>query len=345
VGRIVARSMLVSALLVAVLPSRPVGAVGALDRLDRFRELASTLDPDAENTLSEVYSLLDSEVIESLGTGGVFASPEFLRDRLEAFTETWGGLAVRVLPLKRAVVAAFRFTELPTGSSVRVYGRLRGEPALLAAMEGPGWPVVRPLAARDGVSQFLVVWEGPPAANGTRPLRFDVVQGMGETIRVSWSSSAPFPEGLSARWYAVRGSEITVRYETSYPGWTRGCEGQTEAEDVYRLNPGGGVFIRASHRDVNAWHRDLHRTASRLFEALAKGDRAALGTLVPDAALRARLPATLRGEPACDGPLGPDGIVSIAAVAGARTGAEPWSLSFRRSGGRWRLVTAAPTRP
>src|SRR5262249_59311152 len=108
----------------------------------------------------------------------------------------------------------------------------------------------------------------------------------------------------------VRGSDITVRHEARYPGWTPGCDGQAEYEDVYRLTPGGSTFARAARRDVNAWHRELHAMASSLFTALGKGDRAMLGKLVPDAAVRKRLPATLRSEPACDAPPSPAGIVS-----------------------------------
>ncbi len=138
----------------------------------------------------------------------------------------------------------------------------------------------------NGSRQFLVTWEGAPAADGARPLRFDVVREEPEGVRVAWSSSALFPGGLIARWYLVRGAEITVRHEARYPGWTPGCDGQAEYEDVYRLPPGASTFARASRRDVNAWHRDVHELAERLFTALARGDRTALGALVPDGSLR-----------------------------------------------------------
>jgi hypothetical protein len=169
-----------------------------------------------------------------------------------------------------------------------------------------------------------------------------VVREEAATVRVAWDSSALFPGGLAAHWYGVRGTEITVRHAARYPGWTPGCDGQAEYEDVYRLAPGGSAFTRTSRREINAWHREVHAMAERLFTALARGDRAALGALVPDAALRGRLPATLRGEPACDGAPGPDGTVAIAAVAGHR---DPWTLTFRRAAGGWRLLAAAPMAP
>ncbi len=139
------------ATLLAVASAHSAGAAGPADRLDRFRELATGIDPSVGGSLVEVYALLDGEVVESLTGGGVFASPAFLQDRLEAFAEAWGGLAVRLLPLARTMVAAFSFTELPQGSTVRVYGRGSGQPILLTAFEDAGWPVLRPLPrARTG---------------------------------------------------------------------------------------------------------------------------------------------------------------------------------------------------
>jgi hypothetical protein len=331
------------ATLLALVSTHSAGAAGPADRLDRFRALTKGMDPSVSGSLVEVYALLDGEIVESLTSGGVFASPAFLQDRLEAFADAWGGLAVRVLPLARTMVAAFSFTELPQGSTVRVYGRGRGQPILLTAFEDAGWPVLRPLPpSPNGSRQFLVTWEGAPAADGARPLRFDVVREEPEGVRVAWSSSALFPGGLIARWYLVRGTEITVRHEARYPGWTPGCDGQAEYEDVYRLPPGASTFARASRREVNAWHRDVHELAERVFAALARGDRTALGALVPDGAVRRQLPSTLRGEPACDAPPGRDGAVFIAAVADLH---DPWTLTFRRRGGRWRLIAAAPMAP
>ena len=152
---------------------------------------------------------------------------------------------------------------------------------------------------------------------------------MGDGVRVVWSTAELFPDGLLARSYSVRPKEIRVRYELRYPGWTPGCEARTEAEDLYRLVPDTGVFARTSRTYHQPWHRELHATVWRLFEALGGGDQATLAELVPDATLRRRLPATLRAEPACDAPE-------------ARA---PWELVFQRTARGWRLTRATQVLP
>jgi hypothetical protein len=235
------------------------------------------------------------------------------------------------------VVGAFRLTEAGAGNSVRVYGPLRDEAALLATLYREGRPSVTPLAGVDA-PQFFATWEGALSGRGTRPLRIDLVRAHADGVRVTWSTAALFPDGLYARAWSVQAAEVRVRYELHYPGWTPGCEGQTEQEDVYRTVPAQGTLTRVSRRQHNAWHRDLHAVVTRLFGALADGDAPTLAALVPDAALRARLPA-LEPEPACDAADPGRETVSIAATAPDR---RPWSLTFRRAGPRWRLVAAAP---
>ncbi|MGH7333796.1 MAG: hypothetical protein ACREKS_13860 [Candidatus Rokuibacteriota bacterium] len=343
VGRIVVLLALI------VLPVGPGARVEAkVDRLERFRELVGLLDPSTAEepasveTLHPIYALLDAEIIESLTSGGVFATPAFIRDRLEAFTETWGGVTMRLVSLGRLLIVAYQFSETPLGSSVRIYGGRAREEKVLAVLAGPGWPNIRPLSSGvSGAAPFLVVWEGPPLAHGARPLRVDLVREGDGSVRATWSSADAFPDGLTAQWYAVRGSDLTVRHPAYYPGWSPGCDQQTEHEDLYRLAPNGMRFARVSRRAINAWHRDLHATAARLFEALAADDPAALTRLVRDPALRARLPRTLRSEPACDSRPGSDGTVSIAARAASR---QPWTLTFRGKGkGDWQLTAAMPT--
>jgi hypothetical protein len=340
--RIAVGSLLAVALLAPV-STAPAMGISPADRLDRFRELAGRIDPGVGGPLGEVYALLDGEVVESLAGGGVFASPAFVRERLEAFAEAWGGLSISLLALERSTVAAFSFTELPHGSTVRVYGRTPGGAVLRAALAEDGWPIVQSLPPGGaGARQFLVTWEGTPASDGTRPLLFEVVREDAAGVRVTWNSSTLFPEGLTARWYVVRGREMTVRHAAHYPGWTPGCEGQTEYEDVYRMPAAASTFVRASRRQLNGWHREVHAVAERLFAALARGDRASVGALVPDVALRARLPASLRHEAACERSPGPDGTVALAAVAGER---DPWTVTFRRAAGRWQLTGATPMVP
>jgi hypothetical protein len=92
----------VAAALTALLGAVPSDA-GAPDRLERFRSLATArlaaaqlTDETASEAYREIYSLLDDEIVESLSSGGVFASTEFLQDRLDAFTE-----ACRTVPRRR----------------------------------------------------------------------------------------------------------------------------------------------------------------------------------------------------------------------------------------------------
>ena len=75
----------------------------------------------------------------------------------------------------------------------------------------------------------------------------------------------------------------------------------------------------------------------RLAAALAAGDEPALVALVPDRVLRGRLPATLRPEPTCEAREGAGGEAVTVAAAADR---QPWTLTFRRQGVRWRLTGA-----
>jgi len=327
----------------ALLTDRP-DAAGPIDRLDQFRTLARARSlgngtPDTSpEAYREMYALLDEEIVESLGTGGLYASTGFLQDRLDAFGEAWGATAVDVVRVGRLMVAAFQMSDAPGVNSVRVYGRLGGEAALLTTLSREGRPVVYPWAsAPGGGAQFVAAWEGPGTGRGIRALRLDLVRQHGDDLRVVWSSSDLFPEALMVRAYSVRSGEIRVRYEPSYPGHAPGCEGQTEAEDVFRAAPESGTLVRRAGREVNAWHR------AQLFEALATTDEARLAKLVADAQVRRRLPPTLQPAVACDAAdsLTNPQLVSVAATAEHA----PWALTFQRGGGRWRLVAAGPVLP
>jgi hypothetical protein len=318
---------------------------GSADRLDRFRALAATrlglveaADPDrAAETYREIHALLDEEIVESLVSGGVFASPAFLQDRLDGFAEVWGGASLRLVRVGRLTVGAFQLGDSPGASSLRIYGAPSGEPQLLATLHRPGRPLVYPLPPVAGQAGFLVVWEGVATGRGTRAWRLDLVRERGEEIAATWSSAEEFSEGLMAREWRVRGSEARVRYELHYPGWIPGCDLQTEQEDVLRLAADGTALVRVSRRQHNAWHVALHRAVSGLLEALAAGDGAVLATLVPDARLRQRLPSRLARESACDAPDAPDPATAATdTVADER----PWALTFRRSGAQWRLTAA-----
>jgi hypothetical protein len=350
--------------------SAPAGA-GAPDRLERFRAVAVAHlgalqmgdDTVASEAYREIYTLLDEEIVDNLSSGGPFASVEFLQDRLDAFTEAWGTTAASVTRSGRLTAVAVQLTEAPVGNSVRIYGSLprmegagrgpggppRGggapggegaDTALLTTLTRDGRPALYTLPpAGGGAAQFVVAWEGAASGRGTRALRIDHVRQQGADVRVMWSTADTFPDGLLARRYSVRGAEIRIRYEVRYPGWTPGCEGQTEEEEIYRLAPGAPKFARVARQDVNAWHRNFRRSVSRFFSALSAGDRIALSGLVPDPTVRARLPRTLTAEPACDAAEGANPEQVSVAASGADG---PWELTWHRTGSRWRLVHATP---
>jgi hypothetical protein len=325
------------------------GAPDAPTRLDRFRQLAlSRLDPaqaldadPSDDAYREIYALLDEEVVESLASGGVFASPEFLQERLDGFAEVWGGASLKLRRVGALSIGAFHLAEGPGGASVRVYGGHGHAAALLRTFHREGRPRLHALPpASGGRAQLWVAWEGALTGRGTRAVRVDLLRQTADSVARVWSTEDLFPEGLVGRSLAIRGEDVRVRYELHYQGWTPGCDGQTEAEDVYRLQPATGTVGRVSHHQINAWHQSLRASVGRLFAALTGGDRASLVTLVPDRALRERLPAPLTPEPACDAAEGSNpAAVSVAATAGGR---QPWTLIFRRAGASWRLVAAQP---
>lgn len=318
------------------------------DRLDRFRELTATrlsaaqiLDPEsATEAFREAYALLDDEIVESLASGGVFASTEFLQDRVDAFSDAWGAAVIRLMRVGPLLVGAFQLSDGLSGNSVRVYGRQGAEVELVAAVSREGRPSVYPLGrSADPTAPFVVAWEGAFTGRGTRALRLDLYQPDGDRLRLAWTSAETFPDGLYARSFRVARGDVRIRYELHYPGWTPGCDGQTEQEDVYRLAPTTNRMSRVNRQQFNVWHRDLRQWVARFFSAVASGDRGTMATIVPDARLRERLPSTLRAEPACDAPeQGNPEIVSVAAVAEHA----PWQLTFRRAGVAWRLSGAAP---
>jgi hypothetical protein len=160
--------------LTAVVPvwaaGAPAWAGPAGDRLERFREIAAArlsvvedtggaLDPASQ---AEMDALLDGEVLDSLQVGGPFASVEFIRERLDAFAEAWGGASLRIVPLGGGLlVGRFRLSAKGVSNSVRLYGSAKGKPALLRAWQEDGVPEVYPWAVpAGGGAEILVSWSG-----------------------------------------------------------------------------------------------------------------------------------------------------------------------------------------
>jgi hypothetical protein len=335
-----------------VLPPVP-GAASAgapADRLDRFREIAQTRlvaadlvgGERAHGLYQEIYTLLDEEIVESLASGGVFASEGFLQDRLDAFNQVWGGAALHVMKTGAMVVAAIRLADAGEGNSIRVYAGRHGEAALLAAIEREGTPTLYPMPfARGEVPQVLVVWTAARSGRGTTPLRIDLVRHERDSVRTVWSTVGAFGGDVETWSHTIRGLEITLRYEVQYPGWVPGCDGQTEQEDLYRYVPAPETFTLVRRRVERGWHREFRLVVHRLFGALHAADRRALAELVPDERLRALVPPGLEPDAACDALDGdPPSAINVAAALGAER--QPWALTFRRAGPAWRLVAAEP---
>jgi hypothetical protein len=329
--------------------------LGGGDRLDRFRQLAGSRlaslelrgpDPSGDG-LEEIYALLDEELLENLNSGPLFASAEFLQERLDAFSEVWGGSAFRVLtPAGTGLtVGVFQLTSGGHGNSVRIYARSGNGFELVRAVHQPGVPMLFELPrARSGAAQLFLAWVGPQSNRGSFALRVELWKQEGGTLRVAWSTATLFHDELLATKFEVRGPSVTIRYEVRYPGWKPGCDGQTELEDLYRSLPDKDGVALVRRRTINGWHRELHSGAvSRLLKALAEGDRQALAQLVPAPAVRARLPHRLLPDPACDAPGDPaPSEARVAAVAPADR--RVWDLRFRRLPDGWRLVDIAPAK-
>src|SRR5437870_4853729 len=183
----------------AALLTDRLDAAGPVDRLDQFRTLArarSMANGAADSSPAayrEMYALLDEEIVESLGTGGLYASIGFLQDRLDTFGEAWGAAAVDVVRVDRLVVGAFQMSDAPGVNSVRVYGRLGGEAALLRTLSRDGRPTVYPWAPTPtGAAQFIAAWEGPATGRGIRARRSrsSSTRWRRET-RAAWPSWSP----------------------------------------------------------------------------------------------------------------------------------------------------------
>src|SRR3989442_121839 len=122
----------------AAIVTKGPDAADPVDRLDQFRQLArshaslghgdAAESPDAYR---DMYALLDEEIVESLGAGGLYASAGFLQDRLDAFGAAWGAAAVDVLRVRPLVVGAFQMSAAPGVNSVRGHSRLGGEGRLV----------------------------------------------------------------------------------------------------------------------------------------------------------------------------------------------------------------------
>jgi hypothetical protein len=332
-------------------------ATDALDRRERFNDLALryAATPDREASaeiLSELLALVDDEVIDNLKTGEPFASAAFIQDRLSAFGEDWGGASFSVVQPERGgsdaiTLALVTVTSGEPRGALRMYRRAGGVVAVTASSLHDGAPGLHEWPRSSaGATQILVSWLGTPTGRGSRPLQLEQwrLGTPGGPTRL-WSSAEAFPEGLWSLDFTVARGQVKVRRELRYPGWTPGCMGQSEEEDVFGPVRAGGPIALLRRRVDNAWHREVHAAMARLLDALAAADARALAELVPSQPLRARLPRGLELEPACD--LLRAGPTRTVVIAATTRGSEPpllvpWSLEWRREPRGWRLTAADP---
>jgi len=342
--------------LVAALLACAAGPAPAADRLERFRtvareRLAVAVDgADRERAIAELYEVVDAEVLDSLRGDEPFSSLVFIRDRLDAMMETWGGATLRVLRIPGAgsrgpLTLGLYSLGVEGSGSLRLYTGTGPGAALAASSTQDGlldarvWPV-----GPDRVARVFAVWSGPPAAHGERSLHAELWEARDrDRVERAWTTATQWPEGLRVTDWRTQSGELVLRYEPHYPGWKPGCAEQFEHEDHFRLVPAGGLAL-ARRQVANGWHRELGAAADRLFQALAAEDARALGQLVPAPALRARLPRRLGPEPVCEqlGPAGPRGPVTVAATELREGRRVPWALTWTRGPAGWRLQAAVP---
>jgi len=326
------------------------------DRLERFRavareELAVAADAaERERVVGRLYELVDGEVLDSLRGDEPFSSLVFIRDRLDALMEAWGGATLRVLRIPAAgsggllTVGLYSLTGVEGSGSLRLYAGT-GPSATLAAvsthdglLDAQVWP-----AGADRVARVLALWSGPPAAQGVRALRAELWESRERNrVQPAWTTSGQWPEGLWVSDWRTQPGELVFRYQPRYPGWKPGCIGQTEQEEHYRLTAAGSLAL-ARRQVLNGWHRELGAVAERLFRALAADDAAALARVVPAPAVRRRLPRGLVAEPVCEQPpAGPRAEVTMAATELRDGRRVPWTLAWTRGPAGWRLTSAKP---
>src|SRR6185295_10165919 len=241
------RGVLVAAWLAGAATPAP-----AADRLERFRavareHLAVAVDgADRERAIGELYEVVDAEVLDSLRGDEPFSSLVFIRERLDAMMETWGGATLRVLRIPAAgprgpLTLGLYSLGVEGSGSLRLYTGTSAGATLAASSTHDGlldarvWP-----AGPDRVARVFAVWSGPPTAHGVRSLHAELWEGRDRgRVERAWTTATQWPEGLRVTDWRTQAGELVVRYEPPYPGWKPGCAEQFEHEDHYRLAPAG----------------------------------------------------------------------------------------------------------
>src|SRR5262249_26285947 len=157
-----------------------------------------------------LFAVVDDEILDNLRSGGIFASAEFIQDRVKAFSDEWGGVAFAVAQPARGrgapTLGPFAATRHELRGSPRLYARAKSDVALLAASTHEGGLEVRAWPpARSGATQFLASWVGAPGGRASRTLLVELWRaGADDGATRVWTSADAFPGGLLTTGFQVK---------------------------------------------------------------------------------------------------------------------------------------------
>ena len=127
-----------------------------------------------DRAIAELYEVVDAEVLDSLRGEEPFSSLVFIRERLDAMMESWGGATLRVLRIPGAgsrpplTVGLYSLTGVEGSGSLRVYAGTGARAAVAASSTHDGlldarvWP-----AGPERVARVFAVWSGRPRPTGS----------------------------------------------------------------------------------------------------------------------------------------------------------------------------------
>ena len=334
------------------------------DRLERFRELVQPASrragaagaEAARRALGEMYALLDDEIVESLRSGGPFASRGVPSGAPRRVRRGLGRGALRVHRVerrgRRAGAHARRCSASPACASrdaARVRGRRRDRsgPALLGEVTARP-PEVYPWPARPRRRRALRGgWEGAPLGATGPPAARRALERRRATARrgVVWSSADSVPgrpvggrSGTSGRRDRGALRAALSRVDAGLRGPDRAGGRLPRPRADRRARPG------AAPRRSTAGTASCGAAAARALRG-ARGRRPARARR---AGARRRAAAPAAGEPAWPSPPAtrgcgqPGAPFVVAATAVRRRPARAVVAHLGRGPRGWRLTAAAP---
>ncbi len=307
---------------------------------------------ERDRAIGELYEVVDAEVLDSLRGDEPFSSLVFIRERLDALMESWGGATLRVLRIPGAgsraplTLGLYSLTGVEGSGSLRVYAGTGAGAALGASSTHDGlldarvWPAGpdRRRARVRGVERPARGQRGARAARGAvggaRARSGDARVDQRDPV-----ARRPAGDGLAHPGRRARGA-------------LRAALSRLEARMRRAVRARGPLPARRGGRARAGAAAGRERLAPRARSGrgppLPRARRGRRGApwalLVPAPALRARLPrasgpsrsASRRGRPGSRGP------VTVAATELRDGRRVPWALTWTRGPAGWRVQTAAP---